>query len=298
VLFSLYTSLQGVIILPMCKIIQHLHIVLLCALCVFFAPLSGHAQANATEFSISSSLLHFDYQEFNDYGKLLDREEGYIPGLAIAINQPVGQWLLGLTLSYHSGETAYSGQTTSGIPITTTTRQNIVDAAVQTEYWLLTAHNLQYAPYFGLGYHLWQRDILPTTTAGGAPVYGLFENYSWWIGFIGIKTQLYSNDDYSCILDMRLTQTIKPEITVDFGGNYDKAALPLGERMGARIALPWRHRLSTDADLLLEPSAEYYELGRSATAPLTSHGTVAGNVYEPSSKTFNYALQLGLSQRF
>jgi len=281
----------------MCKIIQHLHIVLLCALCVFFAPLSGHAQANATEISISSSLLHFDYQEFGDYGKLLDREEGYIPGLAIAINQTIEQWQLGLSLAYHSGDTAYNGHTTSGIPITTTTKQNITDAAIQTAYWLLSARGFQYAPYFGVGYHQWQRDILPTTT-NGAPVSGLFETYIWWVGFAGMKTVIYSNEESSCMFDIRLTQTIKPDITVDFGGNYDKAELPLGERMGARIALPWRYKLSPDADFLLEPSAEYYELGRSATAPLTSYGTVAGSVYEPSSKTFNYALQLGLSQRF
>lgn len=277
----------------------HRPLVILCSLLLLLAASCTTAHAsNDTGYTISGSLLHFDYQEFSDTGKLLDRETGYIPGLVLGLNKAAGQWLFAGDFSYHRGDTPYTGYTNSGIPITTTTRQNIADIALRAEYWPQTGSEPPYAIYLGAAWRQWQRDILSTTTASGAPVGGLYEIYKWWTGFMGIKGEVFSSADNRLILDIRLQQTFKPTIHVDFHGTYDSANLPLGERLGARLALPWQHKLSGMTTLAIEPYAEYYEFGRSATAPLSKNGSVVGNVYEPLSQTLNYGLTVGVNQRF
>lgn len=275
------------------------HIALQCILLAQLAPTGASAQSvNESEFSISGSLMHFDYREFNDNGRLLDHEEGYLPGLLLGISQSYEQWAFAGNLSLHRGDTAYIGYTNTGIPITTTTQQNLAGLSLQAEYWLSRTQGGDLAVYFGTGYRQWERDILSTTTAGGSPVGGLFETYTWWSGFAGIKAALFDAGYGRCLLDMRIAQTIAPAIQVNFHGNYDNAQLALAERWGARLALPWRYALEQDSSLLVEPYAEYHEFGRSSAAPLTSNGAVVGSLFEPASQTMVFGVLVGISQRF
>lgn len=270
----------------------------LCTLIMVLAPLESIAQPEqGSELTIAGSVLNFGYQEFSDTGKVLDREDGYIPGLVLGVSHTINRWLFAGDFSYHGGEVVYTGQTNTGIPISTVTRQNIVDLALRSEYWLQNSKGVEYALYLGAGYHQWNRDIRPTT-ANGAPVGGLFETYTWWSGFLGGKTAVYKSEHAQCLFDMRLLQIINPSIYVNFNGLYDNSRLALGERLAIKLSLPWRYAMNHSSSLLVEPFAESYELGRSATAPLTSNGTTVGSVFEPRSQTINYGLVVGLSQHF
>jgi len=249
----------------------------------------AYAQAeNGLEYSLSGSLIHFDYQEFSDAGKLFDREEGFIPGLAFGLSNKADQWVFAGDFAYHTGSVPYTGNTNTGIPIKTTTRQNIWEAGLRGEYWLQSDKGTEYAVYIGTNYHRWERDILSTTTPGGAYVSGLFEIYTWWTGFAGMKGEIYHSGADSLLLDIRLLRTFIPEIKVS---EYDNLKLTLGERWGGRLALPWRSKLNEENGLLVEPFVEYFEFGRSAIDPLTG-------VYEPFSKTLNYGLTAGVTRKF
>lgn len=272
------------------------------ARCIFLTLLSAvmhfaHADEPAT-WVASGSLLNFGYRELGDNDKLLDREDGILPGLKLGLRKPADQWLFAADFALHGGDVAYTGHTQTGIPINTRTTQNILDTTIQAEYWTQNGKGIAYAPYIGGGYHYWRRDIQPTSTASGAPVRGLLEIYTWWVGFIGLKTGLHQTDTSHWLVDARLVQIISPSIYIDFGGQYDNATLLLGERLGIRLALPWRSELDETSHLLIEPYAEYFELGRSANAPLTSNGSAVGSVYEPYSQTFNYGLTVGIAQKF
>ena len=268
-------------------------------LLALLVPLEVIAQPEqGSELSIAGSALHFAYQEFNDTGKLLDREDGYIPGLVIGLSQTVDRWLFAGDFSFYAGNVIYTGQTNTGIPISTRTRQRIIDIAVHTEYWLQSDKGLSYAFYVGAGYHQWDRNIQPTITASGTPVSGLLETYEWWSGFLGTKAVLHESESVRLLLDARILRTVNPAISIYFNGQYDNARLALGERWGVRVSLPLRYTLNTSSSLNVEPYAESYELGRSTTAPLTSNGKVVGSVYEPLSQTINYGLTVGISQHF
>ncbi len=271
----------------------------LCTLIALVFPLAAMAHPEkGSEFNIAASLLHFDYQEFNDAGKLLLRENGFIPGLMLGMSQTSERWVFAGDFAFHGGDVLYTGQTQTGIPITTRTTQNIVDIAMRTEYWIDDKQSLNYALYLGAGYHYWKRDILPTTTAGGKPVSGLLEVYTWWSGFLGMKAEIYQSATSRWLLDARLMQTIKPTIAIDFNGRFDNATLALGERLGFRLALPSRYTINRSTSLNIEPYAESYELGRSKASPLTKNGAEVGTVFEPYSKTINYGLSVGISQHF
>ena len=275
----------------------------LCALIVLLFPVAAMAQPEEQPeerwaLSVGGAILNFGYREFSDSGTQLNREHGAIPGVALSLSRRQDRWLLVGDYSYHAGGVAYNGQTNTGVAITTRTDQNIVDMALRAEYWRATTGGLNYALYIGTGYHHWERDIQPTRTASGAPVSGLFETYQWWLGFLGAKAVLHESGRARWLLDARLTRPVNPSVTVDFNGRYDNARLYLGERWGARLALPWHYEMSRSTSLIAEPFVESYELGRSATTPLTSNGLTVGGVYEPRSESRNYGLAFGISQRF
>lgn len=251
---------------------------------------------NGSELSVSASVLHFGYQETEDDGSLLNREDGNIPGLVLGVSHTSNSWVFAGEASYHGGEVVYDGQTNAvpPVPVKTRTLQSIGDMALRSEYWM----HPRYALYLGAGYHYWGRDIQPGADANGNAVGGLFEAYSWWSGFLGAKASLYESGTSHWLVDARLLQIINPTMSVRFSG-YDSATLKLGERPGLRIAAPWRYTIGKSSNLNINPFAEIYELGRSANTTLTSNGSPTGQqIYEPRSLTRNYGLNIGISQHF
>jgi len=271
----------------------------LCATLVLLAPVGSKAQPQeGSEIEIGASVLNFGYKEFNDSGKLLDREDGNIPGFALRLSHVRKQLLFAGDVSYHGGDVVYDGQTNTGIPITTRTGEKIVDMAVRTEYWQATPGGFNYALYAGAGYRRWERDIRPTRTAAGAPVGELFEIYEWWFGLLGAKLTLSESPRARWLLDARVVRPMNPSTTVEANSLYDKVRLDLGERWGWRLALPWRYGMSQAAGLTVEPFVESFEIGRSATVTAIKNGTPVGTVTEPRSETRNYGLAISVSSRF
>ncbi len=271
----------------------------LCATLALLGPLDSKAQSEeGSEIEIGASVLNFGYKEFSDSGKLLDREDANIPGTTLRLSHSRKPFLFAGEVSYYGGDVVYDGQTNTGIPITTRTGEKIVDMAVRAEYWLATPGGFNYALYAGAGYRRWERDIRPTRTAAGAPVGGLFEIYEWWFGLLGVKLTLGEWPRARWLLDARVVRPVNPSITVDSHGQHDKVGLDLGERWGWRLALPWRYSVSQTASLTVEPFVESFELGRSATVPLTDNGTPVGTIDEPRSETRNYGLAISVSSRF
>jgi len=271
----------------------------LCATLALLGPLDSKAQPQeGSEIEIGAAVLNFGYKEFSESGKLLDREDGNIPGAMLRFSHPRKPFLFAGEVSYYGGDVVYDGQTNTGIPITTRTGERIVDTAVRAEYWEATPAGFNYALYAGAGYRRWERDIRPTRTAAGAPVSGLFEIYQWWFGLLGAKLTLSESPQARWLLDARVVRPVNPSITVDSPGQYDSVRLGLGERWGWRLALPWRYGMSQAAGLTVEPFVESFEIGRSATVTAIKNGTPVGTVTEPRSETRNYGLAISVSSRF
>lgn len=245
---------------------------------------------------IGFALMDFRYKEYDDAGKLLDREDGFIPGVVLGLSESDGDWDYKGTFLYHAGNVRYDGQTNSGIPITTRTDEKIIDATFHAERWYRDSNDQKrYAWYGGLGYRHWFRDIRSTSTSGGLPVSGLTETYQWWYVLVGGKRILSDAGKSQWQADLRVTRTIQPTIHIELPG-FDNTTQDLGERFGVRLSLPWRYELEKASVFFIEPYKEAWSLGRSPTTPLSSNGVPVGTIYEPRSEGRNYGIILGLSR--
>ena len=121
---------------------------------VLLAPIGAMAQPQESlELSIAGSALHFGYKEFDDSGKVLDREDGFIPGFIFGLSQTTDRWVFASDFAFHGGDVIYTGQTNTGTPITSRTIQSIGDLSMRTEFWPTDNSSFNYGLYLGAGYH-------------------------------------------------------------------------------------------------------------------------------------------------
>ena len=243
--------------------------------------------------SLGLALQDFGYKEFNDQNNLLDREDGWIPGISGAYTQQTDKYILDMTLTYLNGDVVYDGQTQGGTPHKTHTNEKIIDTSISLGF--LDAIKLPKPSvlYIGLGFREWQRDILPKGT-----VLGLFETYHWYYGFIGGRIELLKKENLSLWLDGRFTRPINPIMRVCLSG-FDCANLNLGVNTSGRVSLPIHYRLHPNNSLILEPYFESWDFGRSPGEELTINGTPTGAVIlEPRSETRNIGITISINSQF
>jgi hypothetical protein len=243
------------------------------------------------------SVVDFQYKEFGDNGALLDREDGWLPGVVLGFSRPRGEWLFTVEAAIFDGDIDYEGHTTSGVPITTRTSTRIVDLHARAEWWHWKISGWQVAPYGALGYYGWDRDIQPTRTPAGTPVGGVYEYYEWGYAALGAKMST-GNADSRWTADLRWWRTLDPRLSIDFHGLYDRKVLDLGERNGLRLGLAWQHQVTTGPTLSLEAWHDAWALGRSRDETLRQGGVPVGIVYEPKSETRHFGVRAGLQYAF
>lgn len=242
---------------------------------------------------IGISAMRFDYKEYDDAGRVLDRESATLPGLSILLAGPVGDYFWLGEVSLQRATARYVGQTSFAAPHNTNTRETVVDASMQAGRWFASQRLPPYAIYAGIGYREWDRDIQATQT-----VAGLFETYQWWYGFAGAKVILAKGNQFEWQADVRVLQPIRPTVTIDFKGTYSASPeLKLGERPGIRVAFPWRRNLNHGYALSLEPYFEQWNLDRSESAVFRS-GRLALTVAQPENITKNFGIRVLWSKQF
>lgn len=264
------------------------------SLLFFLLPLAYAQEQDGLRLLLGSDLQRFDYSEYSDQGELLDRENGFLPGVLLGVGRDQGPWQIAGQVSLHTGGVTYTGQTNGGVPITTTTEQQISNVELRAGYQFRQTQQVRQILYFGAANHFWRRNIQPTSTSSGMPVRGLLETYRWWQAFLGIKMLSNKTSSFDWGLDVRLTRIIAPRIEIDYSGLYDNPQLKLGEHWGGRVALPMTYSMTSSTALVLEPYLEKYKLGRSSSAPLTRQGVIMGTVFEPDSSSSNYGVVLGI----
>lgn len=268
------------------------------SLLFFLLPLAHAQEQDGLAFSLEGDLQHFDYREYSEQGRLLDRENGFLPGLLLGIDHSQDAWEIAGQLSYHADDIVYTGQTNTGVPIATTTEQQITNIELIVGHRLLQTQQVRPTLYLGVANHFWRRDIQPTHTASGTPVGGLLETYHWWQAFLGVKMLSKKTPYFGWGLDARLTRIIAPRIAIDYFGLYDNTQLRLGERWGYRVAFPMTYSIENSTTLVFEPYLEKYKLGRSSSAKLTSQGIIKGTVFEPDSTSGNYGIVIGIQKAY
>jgi hypothetical protein len=254
------------------------------------APGEEFADRLKFQTEVGISVERFGYEEFSDSGRLLDREEGYLPGVSGSITALKGAWEFSLVGRFHAGTVDYDGQTNAGAPLKTETDQRVWDLGFTAGRRFNAPVIESLLPYLGVGYWRWQRDINPTAVTSG-----LSETYSWPYAAVGARAMLLRRERFEWQLDIGVVRPISPEVKVDFSGVFDSARLKLGSRTGYRAAMPLGWKFGRAKQITLEPFWERQAFGRSPTEVLNRTGMAVGTVFEPRSRAENYGLNLSLS---
>ncbi len=248
--------------------------------------------------------MYFDYREYNGQEILLDKETGPMPGLHLSGAIHRDNWYSELVYEYHLGTVDYDGQTQNGAPLTTETEEDIVDLSLIVGRHFGSASRHRSAFFGGLGYHYWERNILPTGN-----VAGILETYKWSYALLGMKLSFLKSDKNGLLLDIRLRRMLDATMDIDFlgfvdinGNQWDNTSLNLGEDWSYRVGLPYILSLGQNASLTIEPYISTWFIQRSNTQELTSGGQPLQVqrlvIHEPQSETTNVGISLRYRHQF
>jgi hypothetical protein len=252
--------------------------------------------------------MYFDYREFNGQQVLLDKETGLIPGLQLSGMLQWSNWYSEMVYEYHLGTVDYDGQTQNGDSLSTETEEDIIDLSLIIGRHFGNASRYRSALYAGLGYHYWERNILPTVISSGQ-VAGLLETYEWSYVLLGMKFSFLKSNQNGLLFDVRVRRMLDATMDIDFlgftdgnGNQWDNTTLNLGEDWSYRLGLPYILSLRHNASLTIEPYISTWFIKRSDMRELTSGGEpLQGErlvVYEPQSETTNVGISIRYLYQF
>lgn len=216
-------------------------------------------------------------------GKVYDREEGRIPGLAVSLGflWTGGAYVHGAVRDRFGSDT-YVGATHSGVPVTTETGNRIATAAVRGGYGFMATPDIAVIPYLTGGNRAWRRAL-----GGPAPYSEVYD--SFWLG-AGVLTEVAVSPHLVVSGFGSAGRMVLPFMTTSIDG--ETVAFQLGARTRVRAGISLDYRLRARLHLLVEATYVRFAFGTSGPTPIT--GTVL-TVSEPASTTEETSLQAGVA---
>ena len=254
------------------------------------SSLTAAESTTKTRLTLSPSLLHFDYTEFSEADAVLDRELGWLPGLAFKLSHTITSgWSFDIASSYYSGTVDYVGQTQSGTPHTTDTGTNLFRIGGQINKEIYKKIHL----FVGAKSHQWNRDIRDSNN-----ISGIDETYKWLEYSIGLNSDIFIDQSNVFNIDVAYLLTRNGTIDVDLSRlNWGSTTLDLGDGTGARLNLNWKRISTNNIHYGVSIFAEGWNFGRSNTK-LTQGGSPNKLVTEPRSETRNIGIKLTIEYGF
>ncbi len=236
--------------------------------------------------------MDFDYREFND-GKRLNREHGNLFGLTASAHKVWGKHFVEAKIAWFANAVDYRGQTQNGLPVTTTTDQNIANSSALYGRYFQLPRNFQHALVAGLGYRYWRRNIRSTSTANG-----VLEHYTWWYGQAGWQGVYQPTARSSWLAEVKFLRPFAAKIDIDFGNDFDTTSLKLGAKNGVQLKLAFQFKPTETWRVNIEGVYTAWNIGRSREATLRRNGAAIGKVFEPASETRSASLRISGSYSF
>lgn len=253
--------------------------------------LMGNLEASPRDQSIELSLknYNFDYNEIVP-SPLKSSESGDLQGyhLDFRSNNHDSNMIWDIRLDQTNQKTVYDGTTQVGVPLVGVTSNKMT--TFETKIGKNISKDTQI--YTGLGEKNWDRKL----EAGEAQ---MLEQYSWGYIPLGVKKDFKINDKVTASLDLSANVMIGGNIKVhgDGDANSDYVQMKLGKRMGYKIEAPVSYKLDQKWSAIITPYYEKSAIGKSNLGYI-SDGTDTFAIYEPSSKTNQYGVNVGVKYKF
>jgi len=258
------------------------------------APVTLNAGPLQITGNLGVSLASFQYQEFDEAGRVLDEESGRFPELNLAIKLSSDWWYISGELRHLQGTADYTAYPASKPPLQSSTEESITDFSLLFGAQTMPSTDVALAVYSGLGYRSWRRDIQSTTDAAG-----LDEKYEWGYLLVGASSTLRLGSRDRLGADLQLRKAFNAMLGVNFKNMfYDPVSLPLDDGIGLRLALNWSHEINEGFAFTTGPFIDWWEFDRSADVELRQDNLILGSIYEPASQTRVIGIHFYLSKRF
>ena len=242
------------------------------------------------QISVDAVGHHFDYHETTAAFPVLDSEKGWLPGVQVT-GSAMGN-LGTITNVYAMGQFTWIKGTTdywaAGGPVTSNRDgAEVKDFDFRLGKGFDVGTSWMFTPYFGAGYHVWDRDL-----SNQFGPFGYHEKYEHGYAGAGLLIQWAPSNQLVLSATGLVGSTFDPKMTTSFNG-------------GAAI-LPWTYGLGSSVIYKAGVAADYaitrqwhanvgvdyvnFRYGASAFAP---DGT-----FEPDSRTSNWTVKAGLGYSF
>jgi hypothetical protein len=237
----------------------------------------------------------FDYKE-DLPAPLKSTEKGWLPGIYAGWNyNKKNDVYTKIFLEYSFGNTTYDGTTSAGTPITFSdhNNQSLFRFEWDIGYNFAISKSISLKPYVGYGYRNWSRgevDVTATYTSYN-------EKYYWHYLPVGIMADLTIGDKLVIQPNAGLRIMFNGKMTANLSEldpGYNDPHFTLGNKTGWYAEIPVTYKFSQTWAIVMKPWYEYSEIGQSDTVPLTYYGAIYGYAYEPSSKTHQYGVNVGV----
>lgn len=248
------------------------------------------ADTYAFDLGIAAEMMHFDYEETDNFGNTLNQETGLIPGFTLAAAQPYHSIDNTFEISIYDGQVDYDGQTQSGRPHETTTEETIYRLLYKLSW---SPESSQSALYGKAYWQQWDRDIQPKNG-----VQGLFERYQWWSLEAGVQLPFVRTDSQDLSLELGMLTTFNGTIMIDLTeAGYGNHTLDLANDFGFSGELKYRYRQARHSSLQLGVQVKTWDFGRSNSKTVTN-GINFISITEPDSTTVQTTLSASYIHHF
>lgn len=162
--------------------------------CSAFADTSQH------HLDLFLSGSYFDYREYSDKKREINRESGALPGLGAEWESKTSRWIFNAAVEFQENRVKYDGELQNGLSYQTDTEESLRHTSLS----IRPVATSFIVPKVGLGHWYWERQILPgsiTTASGTQPVIGLLEKYQW--PYVEIGLDLHLNNIFDTLPNKR-----------------------------------------------------------------------------------------------
>ena len=256
----------------------------------FIYPLSNPGFATGLE--ITPTLYQFKYQEFDSLDRLLDTEEGALPGIKFGFTPDYKNGTFNTHFAFYGGTIDYDGRTQSGTPHKTDTIQELFNLGFTITPDRLNNSTRPIAFFLGVQYWHWDRDIQSRNN-----VQGLHEIYNWTEFEIGVRFKPNDNSNLSGFwLSASALYIFSPEMTLQLPSS--EVDFDLGANTGFRIrgGKAWRYSEGFSGSFNL--FVESWEFGRSNTVFTDDFIGQSAFLVEPRSESFHSGLEFSFKYEF
>ncbi len=246
--------------------------------------------------AVSVSVAAFRYQERDEANRLLDEEEGGLPGIGLKLDAMGTEgWFGGAEFRYRDDAVDYRAPMSSSEELKSTTHERIRSFSISLGRHFELDRRASYLDlYGGLGVREWRRAIDSVGT-----IFGLQERYEWAYATLGVRSGRRLSDRDDLVVDLCVRRPFDTSLDVNFlNGVDDPVRLSLRGGVGFRLSLVWQREVGDALSMHAGPVIDYWRFDRNQDVPLTRNGEVVGAVVEPASTTLEAGIVVEIRQRW